>query len=98
MREDDPETSGVNIPSGNVKSTESAPLGRISIGVLIKFYDFFTAEVSGSFSLTNRTLIMFLDVSKTYGDVFARFVKFCAALEIPVAHLVNVVITCYKIL
>ena len=78
MREDDPETSGVKIPSGNFKSIEScasAPLGRISIGFSIDFGDFFTPDVSGSFSLTSRTLTMFLDVSKTYGDVFVRFVK-----------------------
>ena len=101
MREDDPETSGVRIPSGNFKPIESCasePLGRISIRFSTNLYDFFTAEVSGSFSLTNRTLVMFLDVSKTYGDVFPGFVKFYAALLIPAAHQVDAVIICYKML
>ncbi len=66
--------------------------------ISIDFGYFFTPDVSGSFSLTNRTLVMFLDVSKTYGDVFARFVKFCAALQIPAAHQVDAVIICYKML
>ena len=57
-----------------------------------------TPDVSGSSSLTTRTLTMFLDVSKTYGDVFARFVKFCAALQIQAAHQVDAVIICYKML
>ena len=98
MREDDPETSGVRNPSRNFKHIESCvsePLG----GIFIRFsIEFFTPEVSGSFSLTNRTLEMFLDVSKTYGDEFSRFVKFCVTLQIPAAHQFDDVILCYKML
>ena len=57
-----------------------------------------TPDVSGSSSLTSGTLAMFLDVLKTYGDVFSRFVKFCVALQIPAAHQVDDVILCYKML
>ena len=75
MREEDSETSGVMIPSRIYRIWGSEALGRIYIGVSIDVDDFFTPDVSGSFSLTNRTLVMFLDVLKTFGDVFARFVK-----------------------
>mgnify|MGYP006244157613 CR=1 FL=1 len=98
MREDDPETSGVRIPSINFKPIESCvsePLGRI----FTRFpMGFFAPDVSGSSSLTSGTLAMFLGVLKTYGDVFSRFVKFCVALQIPAAHQVDDVILCYKML
>ena len=78
MRENESETSAVKKSYKFIENLmEILPKGseaQDSIG--LKFPEgILTPDVSGSSSLTSGTLAMFLDVLKTYGDVFARFAK-----------------------